>query len=150
MCHCIFFGINPRVSKHHAFRLYRATSWRSLTLWWLGKVTVSLLEATNIFNDLGLGTTALYRFPRSSLIKSARNVWVGGTVYSDAIKALKCHRRFSWRLFLVLIVPTAWCWFRLSLCVRDTPDRRNQEREATRHCEPIWSVIRNDNVVASP
>ena len=21
MCHCIFFGINPRVSKHHAFRL---------------------------------------------------------------------------------------------------------------------------------
>ena len=25
MCHCIFFGINPRVSKHHAFRLYRGT-----------------------------------------------------------------------------------------------------------------------------
>ena len=25
MCHCIFFGINPRVSKHHAFRLHRAT-----------------------------------------------------------------------------------------------------------------------------
>ena len=26
MCHCIFFGINPRVSKHHAFRLHRATN----------------------------------------------------------------------------------------------------------------------------
>ena len=26
MCHCIFFGINPRVSKYHAFRLYRATN----------------------------------------------------------------------------------------------------------------------------
>ena len=26
MCHCIFFRINPRVSKHHAFRLHRATS----------------------------------------------------------------------------------------------------------------------------
>ena len=25
MCHCIFFRINPRVSKHHAFRLHRAT-----------------------------------------------------------------------------------------------------------------------------
>ena len=25
MCHCIFFGINPRVSKHHAFCLYRVT-----------------------------------------------------------------------------------------------------------------------------
>ena len=25
MCHCIFFGINPRVSKHHAFRLYHVT-----------------------------------------------------------------------------------------------------------------------------
>ena len=25
MCHCIFFGINPRVSKHHAFRHHRAT-----------------------------------------------------------------------------------------------------------------------------
>ena len=23
--HCIFFGINPHVSKHHAFRLNRAT-----------------------------------------------------------------------------------------------------------------------------
>ena len=23
MCHCIFFGINPRVSKHHAFCLHR-------------------------------------------------------------------------------------------------------------------------------
>ena len=28
MCHCIFFGINPRVSKHHAFRLHRATWWQ--------------------------------------------------------------------------------------------------------------------------
>ena len=28
MCHCIFFGINPRVSKHHAFRLNRATWWQ--------------------------------------------------------------------------------------------------------------------------
>ena len=26
MCHCIFFGINPRVSKHHAFHLHRATT----------------------------------------------------------------------------------------------------------------------------
>ena len=26
MCHCIFFWINPRVSKHHAFRLHRATN----------------------------------------------------------------------------------------------------------------------------
>ena len=25
MCHCIFFGINPRVSKYHAFRFHRAT-----------------------------------------------------------------------------------------------------------------------------
>ena len=25
MCHCIFFRINPRVSKLHAFRLHRAT-----------------------------------------------------------------------------------------------------------------------------
>ena len=25
MCHCIFFRINPRVSKHHAFRHHRAT-----------------------------------------------------------------------------------------------------------------------------
>ena len=25
MCHCIFFGINPHVSKHHAFHLYRVT-----------------------------------------------------------------------------------------------------------------------------
>ena len=27
MCHCIFFGINPHVSKHHAFRLHCATLW---------------------------------------------------------------------------------------------------------------------------
>ena len=26
MCHCIFFGINPCVSKHHAFHLYHATN----------------------------------------------------------------------------------------------------------------------------
>ena len=26
MCHCIFFGINPRVSKYHAFRHHRATA----------------------------------------------------------------------------------------------------------------------------
>ena len=25
MCHCIFFRINPCVSKHHAFRLHRTT-----------------------------------------------------------------------------------------------------------------------------
>ena len=25
MCHCIFFGINPRVSKYHAFNHHRAT-----------------------------------------------------------------------------------------------------------------------------
>ena len=25
MCHCIFFGINPRVSKHRAFIVYRVT-----------------------------------------------------------------------------------------------------------------------------
>ena len=25
MCHCIFFRINPHVSKHHAFHLHRAT-----------------------------------------------------------------------------------------------------------------------------
>ena len=32
MCHCIFFRINPRVSKHHAFRLHRATTtWISLS-----------------------------------------------------------------------------------------------------------------------
>ena len=31
MCHCIFIGINPRVSKHHAFRLHRAT-WQQLRL----------------------------------------------------------------------------------------------------------------------
>ena len=28
MCHCIFFGIKACVSKHHAFRLYRATWWQ--------------------------------------------------------------------------------------------------------------------------
>ena len=28
MCHCIFFGINPRVSKHHAFRHHRMTWWQ--------------------------------------------------------------------------------------------------------------------------
>ena len=28
MCHCIFFRINPRVSKYHAFRHYRATWWQ--------------------------------------------------------------------------------------------------------------------------
>ena len=28
MCHCIFFRINPRVSKHHAFHLHRATWWQ--------------------------------------------------------------------------------------------------------------------------
>ena len=28
MCHCIFFGINPCTSKHHAFRLYHATWWQ--------------------------------------------------------------------------------------------------------------------------
>ena len=26
MCHCIFFGINPRVSKHHAFHLHHVTT----------------------------------------------------------------------------------------------------------------------------
>ena len=25
MCHCIFFRINPRVTKHHAFRLHGTT-----------------------------------------------------------------------------------------------------------------------------
>ena len=28
MCHCIFFRINPHVSKHHAFCLHRATWWQ--------------------------------------------------------------------------------------------------------------------------
>ena len=31
MCHCIFFGINPRVNvslKHHAVHLYRTTWWQ--------------------------------------------------------------------------------------------------------------------------
>ena len=28
MCHCIFFGINPRVSKYHAFSHHRATWWQ--------------------------------------------------------------------------------------------------------------------------
>ena len=28
MCHCIFFGINPCVSKHHAFHLHHATWWQ--------------------------------------------------------------------------------------------------------------------------
>ena len=28
MCHCIFFRINPRVSKHHAFRPHRVTWWQ--------------------------------------------------------------------------------------------------------------------------
>ena len=28
MCHCIFLRINPRVSKHHAFRLHRTTWWQ--------------------------------------------------------------------------------------------------------------------------
>ena len=26
MCHCIFFGINPRVSKHHALHLNHVTA----------------------------------------------------------------------------------------------------------------------------
>ena len=30
MCHCIFLGINPRVSKHHAFRHYRVTLHRGV------------------------------------------------------------------------------------------------------------------------
>ena len=25
MCHCIFFGINPHVSKYHAFRYHHTT-----------------------------------------------------------------------------------------------------------------------------
>ena len=33
MCHCIFFGINPRVSKHHAFRLHRATGTALATMY---------------------------------------------------------------------------------------------------------------------
>ena len=28
MCHYIFLGINPRVSKHHAFCFYRVTWWQ--------------------------------------------------------------------------------------------------------------------------
>ena len=28
MCHRIFFGINPRVSKHHAFHHHHATWWQ--------------------------------------------------------------------------------------------------------------------------
>ena len=28
MCHCIVLRINPRVSKHHAFRHHRATWWQ--------------------------------------------------------------------------------------------------------------------------
>ena len=28
MCHCIFFGINPCVSKHHAFCHHRTTWWQ--------------------------------------------------------------------------------------------------------------------------
>ena len=28
MCHCIFLGINLRVTKHHAFRPYRVTWWQ--------------------------------------------------------------------------------------------------------------------------
>ena len=28
MCHCISFGINPRVSKYHAFRHHRTTWWQ--------------------------------------------------------------------------------------------------------------------------
>ena len=28
MCHCIFFGINPFVSKYHAFRLNHVTWWQ--------------------------------------------------------------------------------------------------------------------------
>ena len=30
MCHCIILRINPRVSKHHAFRLHRATPFVSM------------------------------------------------------------------------------------------------------------------------
>ena len=32
MCHCIFFGINPRVSKYHAFSHHRATPFSILKL----------------------------------------------------------------------------------------------------------------------
>ena len=32
MCHCIFFGINPRVSKYHALCHHRATSIKFLSL----------------------------------------------------------------------------------------------------------------------
>ena len=28
MCHCVFFRINPRVSKYHAFHFNRATWWQ--------------------------------------------------------------------------------------------------------------------------
>ena len=28
MCHCIFLGINPHVTLHHAFHLYSATWWQ--------------------------------------------------------------------------------------------------------------------------
>ena len=28
MCHCIFFRIKPRVSKHHAFHYHHATWWQ--------------------------------------------------------------------------------------------------------------------------
>ena len=47
MCHCIFFRINPRVSKHHAFRLHRTTS---LTIsFWGGILKLLDLDSLTIF-----------------------------------------------------------------------------------------------------
>ena len=48
MCHCIFFGINPRVSEYHAFRYHRATVKQKLAL--TVEVTIFVLDTFDLLN----------------------------------------------------------------------------------------------------
>ena len=64
MCHCIFFRINPRVSKYHAFRLNRATQ-RSKRFFFSHNVNECMLQVvlpTTVHNYTidGLATSTFY------------------------------------------------------------------------------------------
>ena len=56
MCHCIFFGINPRVSKHHAFHLY-CTTWWQLGLNSKEDICVTLCQSLVEASRAGLSQT---------------------------------------------------------------------------------------------